>query len=188
MKTKDEIRKAIRVQRAQMTLDSIGKHSKAALARLKELDELKQASRIACYLAKPYEVQTQRFVEDLLTEGKQVCVPRHIDRQYGYAWSWVHPAAAWRDGPWRIAEPAHFDPVDLETIDLAIVPAVSLDLQGNRVGHGGGHVDRLLSDLKCTRVGVVFDFQLLTDEIPMEEHDVPVQIIVTDKRTHIVSR
>ena len=182
MKTKDEIRHAIRVQRAGLTLDWIDKNSKAAIAQLSELPVLKDAAALACYLAKPFEVQTQRFIEGCVTAGKRVCVPRHLDGKTGYAWSWVQPGAAWRDGPWHIAEPAQYEPVEMEALHFAIVPAVAVDRAGHRLGHGGGNFDRLLAGLTCTRAALVFDFQLI-DEIPMEAHDVPVNIIVTENKT-----
>lgn len=186
MKTKDEIRHDIRVQRATLTLADIESGTKAAIEQLRQLPQLEECTNLACYLAKPFEIQTQRFIENALTAGKRVCVPRHIDGQRGYDWSWVQPAAAWRDGPWHIAEPAHHDPVDLNAIELAIVPAVAVDLAGHRLGHGGGNFDRLLSHMPCARLALVFDFQVW-DEIPVEEHDVPVSIIVTETRTHHVA-
>ncbi len=185
MKTKDEIRRMIRVKRAGLTLEWIDTHSKAAIERLRESDVLKGAVNLACYLAKPFEIQTQRFIESCLMEGKRVCVPRHIDDQEGYAWSWVSPAGAWRDGPWHIAEPAQFDPADTNAIELAIVPAVAVDRAGQRVGHGGGNFDRLLAGITCTRVALVFDFQVI-EEVPTESHDVPINVIVTENETYTI--
>lgn len=183
MKTKDELRGVIRVQRARLTLEQIDTWSKAAIRHLKEWVAVNKAARIACYMAKPFEVQTQRFIEQCLTEGKQVCVPRHIDGQRGYAWSWVEPAGAWRDGPFHIAEPAHHLPVDLSEIELSIVPVVAVDAAGNRLGNGGGNFDRLLSGLKCPRAALAFAFQIV-DAVPMESHDVPVNAIITQTGLH----
>lgn len=182
MNTKNEIRNAIRLKRAALTLHDIDVWSRQAIDRLNEVPAIMQAKRMACYLAKPFEVQTQRFIETCLTSGKSVCVPRRGDDENGYAWSWVEPAGAWRDGPWRIPEPAHFKPVDNDVLDVVIVPAVALDPAGHRLGHGGGNFDRLLGGLHCTRVGLVFDFQLI-DEVPIEAHDTPVEIVVTESRT-----
>jgi 5-formyltetrahydrofolate cyclo-ligase len=182
MKTKNEIRHAVRVQRAHLTLEQIDTQSKAAIERLRELPVIQQARTLACYLAKPFEVQTQRFIESCLTGGKRVCVPRHLDEPSGYAWNWVQPGGAWRDGPWRIPEPAQSDLAKGATIEAVIVPAVALDSQGHRVGHGGGNFDRLLTGVECPRVGLVFDFQIL-DEVPVEAHDAPVHFVVSEART-----
>lgn len=185
MTTKDEIRHEIRVKRAGLTLDWIDTNSKAAIKRLRDLDVLKETGNLACYLAKPFEVQTQRFIEGCLSEGKRVCVPRRVDDQPGYAWSWVAPAAAWRDGPWRVAEPAQYDAAEDHSIDLAIVPAVAVTRDGRRLGHGGGNFDRLLANLNCPRIALVFDFQVF-DEVLTEAHDVPVHFIVTEADTYAV--
>ena len=185
MRTKDEIRQQIRVRRAGLTLEWIDTNSKEAVERVKQLDALQHATHLACYLSKAFEVQTQRFIEACLTAGKKVCVPRHIDGERGYAWSWIQPGAAWRDGPWRIAEPAQYQSVDTDHIELAIVPAVAVDKKGHRLGHGGGNFDRLLRPVGAPHVALVFDFQVL-DEIPTEAHDVPVNIIVTEAHTHIL--
>ncbi len=187
MKTKDELRHRIRVRRAQLTLAEIDERGRAAVENLHTLPELQNAQSLACYLSKTFEVQTQRFIESCLSAGKRVCVPRHIDGQRGYAWSWVVPGGAWRDGPWRIAEPAHYQAVDAEELDIAIVPAVAVDTAGNRLGHGGGNVDRLIRDVQAPRVALVFDFQVL-DSVPVNDHDVPVQLIVSEKDVYRVER
>lgn len=185
MKTKDDIRHEIRVRRAALTLEEISTRSKAAIQQLQSQEVLQAANVMACYLSKPFEVQTQRFIEDCTTAGKRVCVPRHVDDQVGYAWSWVEPGGAWRDGPWRIAEPAHYEPVDSAELEVAIVPAVAVDREGNRLGHGGGNFDRLLRPVHAPHIALVFDFQLL-DAVPVDAHDVPVNLIVTDTQVHAV--
>ena len=183
MKTKDEWRRMIRIQRAGLTLEQINEWSKAAIRHLREWATFQQAQRIACYMAKPFEVQTQSFIEQCLTKGKQVCVPRHIDGKSGYEWSWVEPAGAWRDGPFRIAEPAHYNPVKIKEIELAIVPVVAVDTAGHRLGAGGGNFDRLLARMECPRAGLAFAFQVV-EAIPMEAHDVPVNAIITQTGLH----
>ncbi len=185
MKTKDDIRHDIRVQRAKLTLEAIATKSRAAIERLEGVDLVHHSKAIACYLSKPFEVQTQRFIEQCVSRGKRVCVPRRRDDAQGYAWSWVTPRGAWRDGPWHIAEPALYQPVDPAQIEVAIVPAVAVDRQGNRLGHGGGNFDRLLQNVDGPHLALVFDFQVL-DAVPVESHDVPVQWIVTDTDTYSV--
>lgn len=185
MKTKEELRRDIRVKRAGLTLEHINTATRSVINRLEALPEIQQANRLACYLAKPFEIQTQRFIEACLTAGKSVCVPRHIDGETGYAWSWVEPAGAWRDGPWHIAEPAHYVPVDIKTVEVSIVPVVAVDPKGNRLGHGGGNFDRLLSGLPGVKIALAFSFQLI-DVVPMESHDLQVDIIITENDVYRV--
>ena len=70
-----------------------------------------------------------------------------------------------------------------------IVPGVAFDETGARLGYGGGYFDRLLPMLRadCARIGVAFDEQVLA-EIPAEEHDAHVDVVVTPTRVHPARR
>ena len=64
--------------------------------------------------------------------------------------------------------------------DLIIVPGLAFDSMGNRIGYGGGHYDRFLIVQRTSmKAGVCFSSQLV-EKILIEQHDVPVQIVVTD--------
>ena len=186
MKSKDEIRYAIQRKRAGLTLGWIRDNSRKAVENLNKIELTRTAGAIAGYYAKGFEVQITPFMEKCLSEGRRVCVPRHRDEMPGYEWSWIVPAEAWRDGPWKIAEPARLRPVNRSEIEIAIIPAVAVDRQGRRLGHGGGNFDRLLSKLTCPKVAVVFEFQVM-DEIPTEPHDVSIDFIVTENETYPVA-
>jgi 5-formyltetrahydrofolate cyclo-ligase len=75
-----------------------------------------------------------------------------------------------------------------ESLDVIVVPALAFDERGHRLGYGAGLYDRTLPRFPGAKtVGVAYDFQLLM-EVPQTEGDVPVQRIVTDKRTIEVAR
>ncbi len=63
---------------------------------------------------------------------------------------------------------------------LCIVPALSFDLNGNRLGYGGGYYDRFLSKNNVRTLGIDYD-KCLTNNLPFEEHDKTVDMILTDK-------
>jgi 5-formyltetrahydrofolate cyclo-ligase len=63
---------------------------------------------------------------------------------------------------------------------VVITPGLIFDNQENRIGYGAGFYDRFFSLYpKLTKVGVCFMEQLCEEIIP-EEHDVPMDYIVTD--------
>ena len=70
---------------------------------------------------------------------------------------------------------------DLRELDVVIVPALALDPTGQRIGYGAGYYDGALAGTAVTKVGVIFDFQLLL-EVPATDGDVPVDWVVTDRR------
>ena len=68
-------------------------------------------------------------------------------------------------------------------IDLAIIPGIGFDKDGNRLGFGHGYYDRLLKKLHCPVVALAYDFQIL-HAIPRHKHDMRVHTIVTEKKIY----
>jgi len=86
-------------------------------------------------------------------------------------------------GIYGIREPKPELPVlSAQQVDLILVPAIACDLQGYRLGYGGGFYDRLLSspDWRCKpTVGIVFEFARLAT-LPTDSWDQPLQFICTE--------
>ena len=84
-----------------------------------------------------------------------------------------------------IREPvAHCGRIDASAIGWVLVPGVAFDLEGNRLGYGGGFYDRLLPSLSraAARVAGAFELQLV-ERIPTAAHDLRIDAIVTEVRT-----
>jgi 5-formyltetrahydrofolate cyclo-ligase len=73
--------------------------------------------------------------------------------------------------------------IPLEKVEVALVPGLAFDLRGHRLGRGGGHYDRVLARLSpdSITIGLAFELQLMK-RLPVEVHDVPVDLIVTEIR------
>ncbi|MDE6528677.1 MAG: 5-formyltetrahydrofolate cyclo-ligase, partial [Muribaculaceae bacterium] len=80
------------------------------------------------------------------------------------------------------------DTADISEIELIIVPGVAYDRLGNRVGRGKGYYDRLLATSKATKIGVGYDFQFLDEDIQADQHDVTMDIIITESRRLVIHR
>ena len=68
-----------------------------------------------------------------------------------------------------------------EKIDLVLVPALAFDKECYRLGHGGGYYDRYLPRTRAFTVGLARE-KMLFDRVPREAHDVPVMLVITEKR------
>ncbi len=78
-------------------------------------------------------------------------------------------------GPFGIMQPARRHPVVQP--DLVLVPLIAVDGHGTRLGRGKGHYDRVLTRLKkngARLIGVGWAIQRLTQTIPHDEWDVPL--------------
>ena len=48
------------------------------------------------------------------------------------------------------------------------------------MGHGVGYYDRFLVDRRCKKVCLCYE-SLLSDQIPMDAHDIPMDAVVTEE-------
>ena len=89
-----------------------------------------------------------------------------------------------KEGAYRIMEPDdNCDKLQHENIDIVIIPLVAFDNSGTRLGYGGGYYDRLLKNMQKTKkIGIAFSLQQL-DSIERENHDVKLDMVITEKKT-----
>jgi 5-formyltetrahydrofolate cyclo-ligase len=158
--------------------------SEAVCRRLATLPELANAKVILGYAATVHEVSVDAALQALIGRGVTVCVPWVQGEMLGVGvvGDLTELAPGWRE----VREPpaAGREPLRPSLLDVVIAPGLGFDRAGNRLGHGGGHFDRLLSRLRrgATVIGVALDVQVV-DDVPAEEHDRPVDVIVTPTRT-----
>ncbi|MBI5375140.1 MAG: 5-formyltetrahydrofolate cyclo-ligase [Candidatus Schekmanbacteria bacterium] len=152
-----------------------------------KLSILKKADIIACYIAKPEEVQTEKLILKLLDMGKKVVIPKVNPGNKGIEFYYLKSFhSELEKGYHGIMEPKTLlKKLGVKShIDFAIVPSLALDITGTRIGFGGGYFDRFFSPApeRTTICGIAFDFQIL-DTLPSDPHDINVDLIVTEKRT-----
>jgi 5-formyltetrahydrofolate cyclo-ligase len=79
-------------------------------------------------------------------------------------------------------EPINGDVVELTQIKGVVVPGLAFGLNGHRLGRGRGFYDQTLENYKGSIVGVCFQTSLL-ESVPVEDHDLKCQFIVTDEKS-----
>jgi 5-formyltetrahydrofolate cyclo-ligase len=65
--------------------------------------------------------------------------------------------------------------------DVVLMPLLGFDRHGTRLGYGGGYYDRTLASMSKTPrlIGLAFAAQEM-DEIPRENHDMPLDAVITE--------
>jgi 5-formyltetrahydrofolate cyclo-ligase len=138
------------------------------------------------YMSFRNEVSTDAIIAQAIETGKRVAVPV-VDREQRQLFpsELINFPADLKKGTWGIREPKQscLRPLDPCLIDLVLVPGVVFDQAGNRLGYGFGFYDRFLVSLRSgvRRVALAYSFQLV-EKLPAEEHDCPVDLIVTEKK------
>ncbi len=175
------LRQKLRAVRAALPSDACDARSAEITRRLLDLEELRSARTVLAFASIRNEVRTGRLIEALWERGDCVLLPRVAGDELDLRI--VGPDTPLEEGAFSVPEP----PIGAASgsaseVDFALVPALAVDPHGYRIGYGGGYYDRLLPCLtRATSCVVAYDFQLIA-EVPALPFDVPVDLVVTDRR------
>jgi len=183
---KKGIREEILCKRDRLNLQERAELSSIICNNLLNLYEYKQARVVHFYLAIKSEVITEDAVKSAISTGKDVVIPVMDKRHKRILLSGLN------DYDKELAPTSHgiIEPrpefykfVDLNDIDLMVLPGVAFDLNGHRLGYGAGYYDRLLrdADTRPFLVALAFEVQIV-NKIPIGDHDVRMDKIITEKR------
>ena len=177
MKTKDEIRAVMR--------SAVSMGDDAAIWRkLEELPCFASASAVLLYWSIGGEPYTHDFISNLALH-RTVLLPRVVGDSLELR---EYEPEAMTSGYKGIMEPGEGSRLcDVSEVSLAVVPGLAFDPSGRRLGRGKGYYDRLLPKLDCPRIGVCFDSHLL-DEVPVEAHDVLMDLVITPNNLYICNK
>ena len=186
-KNKAELRTAVLKQRDELTERDASRGSHAVCTRLAQLDRLDAYQAIAGYASIRNEIDVTEYLRDRQEQGAQLYFPR-VSGPAELEFVAVDDLSALEPGAFDVPEPDG-PPADIEEIGLFLVPGVAFDRQGRRLGFGRGFYDRALERrLQADQasgppllVGICYHWQLLAGEIPVEPHDIAVDIIATDQ-------
>jgi 5-formyltetrahydrofolate cyclo-ligase len=176
--TKAEIRKQIRALKRAMTLDEKLRRSDVIMHQLEQTPQFGTSKVVLLYWSMDDEVQTHAFVEKWYRDKVLLlpCVQGDdlVLRQY------TGPDCMVAGEQFGIGEPSGKEWTDLDAIGMIAVPGVAFDHSNNRMGRGRGFYDRLLKTTPhAAKIGLAYSFQMM-DEIPVEPHDVPMDLIIHD--------
>jgi 5-formyltetrahydrofolate cyclo-ligase len=184
MMLKSQIRNDMKAFLTSLTPTDRHARSIAACQQFMTTREFKNAQMIMIFMSMPSELETGTLAVRAWQEGKSIAVPR-VD------WNAqrLEPVeirsldVGMRTSGPGVREPVSGTAVPLGLIDVVIVPGQAFDRQGYRVGRGRGFYDRFLAqqDIKAARCGLCFHEQLLVDAIPVEPHDMPMNLVITDR-------
>jgi len=139
------------------------------------------AGTVACYWSVGEEPDTRRLVTALWKRGVYVLLPVFLPGGE-LDWAVYEGPDSLEEARYGLQEPTgHRHGVEaLARVDLVVCPALAVDRRGVRLGRGAGCYDRALSHKgPHTPVVVPLHRGELVEELPSEEHDLPVDAVVT---------
>jgi len=156
------------------------KYSLEIEKKLEHCEIFRNASCLALYHALPDEVQTADLIEKWHST-KEILLPVVVGEECHLCPYEGKDSVL--TGTYGILEPIHKQEKKTFGMDVIVVPGIAFDIHLNRLGRGKGYYDRLLASLPedVFKIGICYDFQLL-DEIPSTSFDVPMDMIITERR------
>lgn len=175
---KAKVRKQIRELKRAVPLEEKILRSEGIMRQIEALPAFQQATTVLLYWSMADEVQTHAFVEKWY-KNKVLLLPC-VDGDDLRLRQYTGPECMVAGEQFGIGEPTGEEFMNLDAVELIMVPGVAFDRMGNRMGRGRGFYDRLLkSTPNAMKVGVAFDFQLL-DSVPTEPHDVKMDKVIVE--------
>ena len=176
---KQRLRRTMRLLERQLSEKYKEASSRAICAHLLAMPEYQAAMSVFCFVGTAREIDTRPILADALSAGKQLCIPRCTGpglmelRQ-------IHTLEQLLPGAYGILEPPEAAPlIDPDDVDLAILPCLTCNHLGHRLGQGGGYYDRFLSNYRGGTVLLCRE-KRIREEIPLEPHDYPIPCVLTE--------
>ena len=178
---KKDIRDRIKRRRAELQPNKRAMDSLQIAMKALAIPMVSRATGALSYGATPDEVDAGPLLAFLRARGARGALPRVEGSELTL--HWAEGNFQLERGAFGLTQPTADTPLAAdEAIDLIIVPGVAFDAEGNRLGYGAGYYDRLLARFPgVPTVGLAYDEQIV-DGIPVEEHDVPIDFVVTPTR------
>lgn len=174
---KKALRKQIALLKGSMKTSDLLCCSEKLFEQLECSKRFLEAHTVLCYYSLPDEVYTHDFVERW-KEDKRILLP--VVKGNDLELRCYTGKQDLQIGAYNIEEPTGELFTDYDSIELVLVPGVSFDAEGNRLGRGKGYYDRLLPQLTSScNIGICFGFQV-SEKIPCESFDRRMDAVLTE--------
>ena len=183
------LRQVVRQRRAGRDRSQRERDDQARFERLAGLLRIRRPRRLAAYLSAGTEPDSRRMLDWVFGLGVPIALPVLTDGAGQWlqspAWAPYEGTDRLREGRSGILEPAgSVLPEDvLVNVDLMIVPGLAADLQGNRLGRGGGWYDRARSNRVALETWLLLNDDEILDEVPVDSWDLPVSRLISPSRS-----
>ena len=178
---KQKIRSEVLARRDALSVEIRTKFSQEIAEHFKDC-HVEPDGIVSAFLPIRSEVDLKPVISRLWTRKNRVCLPYILSKTEIEFREFMAGTKLVGNGFGTLA------PDDASSVllpDVMLVPLSVFDQNGGRIGYGGGFYDRAIEKLKGlgkaqTLIGVAFSTQEV-DEVPTDDHDVPLDFILTER-------
>jgi 5-formyltetrahydrofolate cyclo-ligase len=188
MSIRSKQRQRIRQQRRQLTCQQRNQSAQEVAEHIIHSSIFRNSQQIAAYLPVQGELDPQPIIKAAWERRKKIYLPVLTPFNDSRLWFIRYePSTRMLNNRFGIPEPVvkHRQRLSAPSLDLVLMPLVGFDLQGHRLGMGGGFYDRSFAFLlnrqhlkKPRLIGLAYNFQEISQLTP-EDWDVPLDAIAT---------
>ena len=189
---KKSIRAKIKEKKAMLSQEEIQLLSLKIAEKFFELSEYKNADTVFVYMSYNQEVETGPIMSRAFADGKRIALPR-VKAEDGNGRKLTLNEQTMEfvfidENTVFIENGGIKEPTDGPVADcgaLVIVPGLAFGKDSNRIGYGGGFYDRYFAshkDKQFIKAALCYEFQVY-DELPSDEHDEKVDVLITPENT-----
>lgn len=152
--------------------------------RLIETWQYKQVDTILTYVSTPIEVDTLGLIRAALDAGKRVAVPACVKGTRKMDFYYITSVETdLSPGTFGVLEPDTQRCEKLTNLEegLCVVPGLSFDYKGFRLGYGKGYYDRFLTGFSGITVGICYAC-CMRPILPHGRYDRAVDLLISEKR------
>lgn len=180
---KNQLRSRYKQFRQDLTEDEKAGLDGRILERLLKSKLYTESKEVFTYVSTAIEVDTRALITKALSDGKRVAVPKCLEERM-MRFYYIESFEDLEPGTFSVLEPIESrcgaaEPGAQGT--LCIVPGLSFDMRGYRLGYGKGYYDRYLKGHpSLLKVGLCY-CGCTTEELYQGSFDIPVSHLITEK-------
>ena len=130
--------------------------------KFQELPDYKKAETIMFYWPLGREVDTRKLIRKAKQDKKKIGLPVVIDQNNMQPYEYTEENNLTKNSLGvREPDPDTAKKIEIEKLDIVVVPGIAFDKDNSRLGRGKGYYDRFLRrlSLKTKTIGLAFTFQ-----------------------------
>jgi len=172
---KNQLRNELLGLRKALSQSFVQDHSQKICQKILNLPLFQQSQQIAYYLSCNNEVCLNHLAP---LSHQTFYLPKLMDNHTMIFCQDIQPYLNNRFG---IPEPQQQESIEIEKLDIILLPLVGFDQKGHRLGMGKAFYDRALYHVsqKPKLIGVAYAFQERKDN-PFDAHDKLLDIVITE--------
>ncbi len=143
-----------------------------------------EAKKIAITIPMEFEFNLELLVKEARNYKKQLFLPvMQADKSLNFVlWDEDTLLQETRFGVKQPIETEHSQAIELNQLDVIIVPGLAYSEDGDRVGFGGGYYDRTLTNYDGKTLSIAYSCQIFPKTIwPTEKTDKRIDLIISNR-------